>query len=368
MVAVPPVHFPTRFVDIAMAIFGRQSLATQGTFTASGTDGLTLAFQTLAAGDSIGPSCDVIVPDFICQNVINAVQAANMSPIYCPINPKTWFYDLDKLQSAVEKGASIATIVSYFGHPPNISDLEKRRAMSLLKPCKIVADAAQAFSPDFACWLWSDADITVFSFGPGKSLPLNWGGLVMARNENDNLWLSLHAPQTNKLTSVINLFAAYGQSILLKPQVWNVIPLAGNASQLPNINRKKLALSWPASSYISLALDHLSNQISGRRQLAKETALVLKNVPRISVPSIACIERGASLRLPVVFEDSGTKRAVETILRKQRIIKGQNEWSSYGHCSENARAISEHLITLPTFPAARSAVGRALQIILAHYR
>ena len=86
MVAVPPVHFPTRFVDIAMAIFGRQSLATQGTFTASGTDGLTLAFQTLAAGDSIGPSCDVIVPDFICQNVINAVQAANMSPIYCPIN------------------------------------------------------------------------------------------------------------------------------------------------------------------------------------------------------------------------------------------------------------------------------------------
>jgi len=362
--AVPPVYYPVRFADVAGALMGHRGPAIRGTFVATGTEALKTALQSLGEVERLEPGCGVVVPDFICNNVAAAVMAAGMTPVYCPLSPRSWFYDLEPLRSAVASGARVATVVSYFGHPPDLSGSALESAKAALKPCLVVADAAQAFGPDLATWLWADADLTIFSFGPGKSMPLNWGGLVTARSQAHAQWLDDRPRSRGAMASTLNLLAAYAQSLLLNPRIWGLLPLVGNARRAPALNRAGRPLAWPATTYLTLALSRLGAEIDDRRRLAAAAAAALRAVPSVHLPSARCIERGVALRLPVVFTDPDAAQSVRAALRVERIVKGPNQWDDYAHASENAAAISGRLVTLPTFPAAQGALDRAVGVIL----
>jgi len=345
---------------------GHRGPAIRGTFVATGTEALKTALQSLGEVERLEPGCGVVVPDFICENVAAAVLAAGMTPVYCPLSPRSWFYDLEPLRSAVASGARVATVVSYFGHPPDLSGSAFETAKAALKPCLVVADAAQAFGPDLAAWLWADADYTIFSFGPGKSMPLNWGGLVTPR-DRDHADRPAGRPRSGGATAnTLNLLAAYTQSLLLSPRVWNLLPLVGSARRPPALNRTGRPLAWPATAYLALALSRLGAEIDDRRRLATAAAAALRAVPGVHLPSARCIGRGVALRLPVVFTDPDAAQSVRTALRVERIVKGPNQWDEYAHASENAAAISRRLVTLPTFPAAQGALDRAVQVVRRH--
>ncbi|CAD7771829.1 UDP-4-amino-4-deoxy-L-arabinose--oxoglutarate aminotransferase [Candidatus Methanoperedenaceae archaeon GB37] len=147
----------------------------------SGTAALWLILK--AAKEIEQKRNEVIIPAYTCPSVAAAVIRAGLKPILCDINMQDFGFELEALKKKINFKTLAIIIVHLFGFPSNIKKVKQiSRSSNIL----LIEDAAQALgnsminSPQEK--LGSLGDIGFYSFGRGKPLTLNHGGLIVTNN------------------------------------------------------------------------------------------------------------------------------------------------------------------------------------------
>lgn len=131
---------------------------------ANGTDALFIALKALG----VGPRDEVITAanSFIATS--EAIKMAGAQVVFCDIDPRTYNIAVDQIESKITPRTKAIIPVHLYGQP---ADMDPINALAQRHGLKVVGDAAQAHGalyrgkPIAAC-----ADITCFSFYPGKNL------------------------------------------------------------------------------------------------------------------------------------------------------------------------------------------------------
>lgn len=137
-----------------------------GVATASGTAAIMLGLKMLgiAAGD------EVIIPTYVCHDVLQAITAVGATPVLVDIDSR-WRQPLEPIARAVTSRTAAVVIVHIFGFMSGVSQLS-----ALGVP--VISDCCQAFGGRH------DAlpDIAICSFSATKCLTTGTGGMCLFRD------------------------------------------------------------------------------------------------------------------------------------------------------------------------------------------
>jgi dTDP-4-amino-4,6-dideoxygalactose transaminase len=131
---------------------------------ANGTDALFIALWTLG----VGPGDEVIAPANSFVATSEAIKMAGAHVVFCDIDPDTYNIDVTQIERKITARTKAIIAVHLYGQP---ADMDAISALARQYQLRVVADAAQAHGalykgrPIATC-----ADITCFSFYPGKNL------------------------------------------------------------------------------------------------------------------------------------------------------------------------------------------------------
>ncbi|MFH1460430.1 MAG: DegT/DnrJ/EryC1/StrS aminotransferase family protein [Candidatus Omnitrophota bacterium] len=139
----------------------------------SGTAALHLALLALdiKAGD------EVIIPNYVCRSVLNAVQYARARPVLCDVDKRTFNILPAALKSKINKRAKAVIVAHMFGFPAQMDELKKIRI-------PIIEDCAQSIGADFKGKLvGSFGDLSIFSFEGTKTITTGEGGMILTNSQ-----------------------------------------------------------------------------------------------------------------------------------------------------------------------------------------
>jgi dTDP-4-amino-4,6-dideoxygalactose transaminase len=131
---------------------------------ANGTDALFVALRALG----VGPGDEVITAanSFIATS--EAIKMAGAQVVFVDVNPKTLTIDVDRIEEMITARTKAIIPVHLYGQP---ADMDPIIAIAKKHRLRIVGDAAQAHGATYKGRPISQlADITCFSFYPGKNL------------------------------------------------------------------------------------------------------------------------------------------------------------------------------------------------------
>ncbi|MCK4413424.1 MAG: DegT/DnrJ/EryC1/StrS family aminotransferase [Candidatus Eisenbacteria sp.] len=188
---VPVARAPLRSADVVGAFFEalssrrvhlaerlRQALGEamewDGTLVL-GTSARALISRCLAGLARQTGTRRVIVPAFGCRAVRQAVAEADCEPVACDLDAATGGIDPSALARALREPAAAVVLVPLFGVAGTLtacSEIAQRAGVPT------VVDGAQAFCPQLPP-LVPHARAHVFSFAPGKHVPLFSGGMAL---------------------------------------------------------------------------------------------------------------------------------------------------------------------------------------------
>lgn len=139
----------------------------------SGTQALTLGIAALA-----GPEGAVALPGWGCFDLASAAVGAGVGVHLYDLDPITLQPDPASLARAIQAGATVGVVVSFFGIPVDPAVLPQTAGVAWIH------DAAQAHGADFdAASIEGRVDATVLSFGRGKGWTGLGGGALLLRSE-----------------------------------------------------------------------------------------------------------------------------------------------------------------------------------------
>lgn len=363
--AVAPVRYPLAVGDALRACFSRPTNVSDRVYAASGQRAIELALQGVLETEAELAQPAVIIPDFICPAVPRAVQAVGLKPKYVRLDPRTWFYDLDDLAGACSEGNCVVIIIAYFGFLPDLSPSQITAVRKMLQDVPVIEDWAQAFGLAEA-HVWSNAGgFRTFSFGPGKSLPINGGGLVIGMTDTARHWLrsvDMNSPRYAWFGNLTNLLLAQLQSLLTHHTLWWLVPFPHHLRRAAD-GAARTSMAWPRTSYVSVSHCRLMKEIDIRRRNARMMAVAIGRVSGVVLPGMAAIDTGAALRLPIMFTDQALAAAVKRDLESVKLIKGPNDWWEYNRGTSNATDIADRLLTLPTYAGSEGVQQASVDII-----
>ena len=141
---------------------------------------LGLAIALLAVG--VGPSDEVIVPDFTFIATANAVVLVGATPVFADVDPKNFVIDLDDARRRITPRTRAIVPVHLNGRAVNLTSLQ-----SLASECglAVVEDAAQALgSRQAGRFLGTFGDAGVFSLGTTKIITAGQGGVIVTKRKD----------------------------------------------------------------------------------------------------------------------------------------------------------------------------------------
>jgi dTDP-4-amino-4,6-dideoxygalactose transaminase len=145
---------------------------------ANGTDALFVALRTLG----VGPGDEVITVANSFVATSEAIKMAGAQVVFVDSHPNTYTIDVTKIAEKVTPRTKAIIPVHLYGQP---ADMEPIRTLAKKHGLWVVGDAAQAHGSQYrgrAISQW--ADITCFSFYPGKNLgAYGDGGALVTNNE-----------------------------------------------------------------------------------------------------------------------------------------------------------------------------------------
>ena len=140
------------------------------------TVGLAIALMALG----IGPTDEVLVPDFTFIATANAVALIGATPVFVDVDPRTFVIDLEDACRRVTKQSRAIVPVHLNGRSPDMGSLESFAAEHGLR---IVEDAAQALGSRHAGrYLGTLGDAGVYSFGTTKIITTGQGGIIVTQS------------------------------------------------------------------------------------------------------------------------------------------------------------------------------------------
>lgn len=142
----------------------------------SGTAALHAAY--FAAG--VGEGDEVIVPALTFAATANAALYLGATPVFADSDMRTGNMSVADARAKITKKTKVLVPVDYGGRP---ADLLAFRALARKHKLVFIEDAAQAFGAEYrGNPVGSQADMTIFSFHPVKSITTGEGGVVVTDN------------------------------------------------------------------------------------------------------------------------------------------------------------------------------------------
>jgi dTDP-4-amino-4,6-dideoxygalactose transaminase len=146
---------------------------------ANGTDALYIALRTLGVG--AGDEVITVANSFIASS--EAIKMAGAQVAFVDMDPKTYNIDVNKIEEKITPKTKAIIVVHLYGQPADMHAIER---IATKHGLFVIGDAAQAHGALYkGIPIAQLADITCFSFYPGKNLGAygDGGALVTGREE-----------------------------------------------------------------------------------------------------------------------------------------------------------------------------------------
>lgn len=240
----------------------------------SGTAALHGAY--FAAG--IGKGDEVIVPSLTFAATANAALYLGAKPVFADSDIQTGNMSVADARTKITKKTKALVPVDYAGRP---ADLRAFRALAKKHKIIFIEDAAQALGAEYrgkpVGW---QADMTMFSFHPVKSITTGEGGAIVTNNP--------------KFDAVLRLFRSHGISKDPKTFVRKTHGAWYQEMQTLGFNYRMpdMFAALGASQ-----LKRLDSFIAKRRTAAKRYEKLLRNVPNIILPPADSVQEKSAWHL-----------------------------------------------------------------------
>jgi dTDP-4-amino-4,6-dideoxygalactose transaminase len=292
---------------------------------ANGTDALFVALKALGIGE--GDEVITAANSFIATS--EAINMAGAKVVFVDINPKTYNIDVDRIEEKITPRTKAIIPVHLYGQP---ADMDPILALAKKHGLRVVGDAAQAHGALYKGRPIAQlADITCFSFYPGKNLGAygDAGALVT----NNEAW-----------ATAARMLANHGRTKKYDHD------LEGVNSRLDGIQ----------AAILKVKLAHLDEWTENRRRNAYRYNAFLKDAGVTTPVELDNVR--AVYHLYVVRVAGGRREAFMDALKAAGIDTGihyplalpfLNAYKYLGHTEAdfpNALKASTEIVSLPMFP------------------
>lgn len=148
--------------------------------TNSGTAALHLALLSLG----VGKGDEVIVPSYVCESVLSAVNYTGAKPVLADIDSdfenNGFNISAKTIKPLITKKTKAIIVTHLFGVPANIHEIKK-----ISKKIPIIEDCAQSIGAGYkGKMLGSFGDVSIFSFYATKVISTGHGGMVLTNSRS----------------------------------------------------------------------------------------------------------------------------------------------------------------------------------------
>jgi perosamine synthetase len=141
----------------------------------------TITLFAILASLGIGPSDEVLVPDYTMIASANAVVLAGGRPVFIDVDPRTLCMDLNLAEAAITKRTRAIMLVSMNGRSP---DMEHAVELARCHQLALVEDAAQSLGSSWrGRHLGTFGIAGSFSFSPQKIITTGQGGAIVTDDD-----------------------------------------------------------------------------------------------------------------------------------------------------------------------------------------
>lgn len=140
--------------------------------TASGT----LALVTALAAFDVGPGDEVVIPTYVCPEVLDAVRYVGARPVLCDIDATTYAPSLSTIAAVLKRTCKAVIVPHMFGIPAAVDEIKRVKV-------PIIEDLAQGLGATLKgrrAGAWGDA--CVLSFKAIKMVSAGEGGAAVIRD------------------------------------------------------------------------------------------------------------------------------------------------------------------------------------------
>ena len=313
-----------RFVNDFEQAFARYCEVGHEVGLANGTDALFVALRSLG----VGPGDEVITVANTFIATAEAVKMAGAQVVFVDINPRTYNIDVDRIEEKITAKTKAIIAVHLYGQP---ADMDPIRTLAAKHGLYVIGDAAQAHGAQYkGIPIAQLADITCFSFYPGKNLgAYGDGGAVVTDNEE---W-----------ASKARMFANHGRTRKYDHD------FEGINSRLDGLQ----------AAILSVKLRHLEQWTEARRAHARRYNEALRGLDVVTPEELEDVR--AVYHLYVVRVANGRREAVQAALKTAGVNTGihypialpyLNAYRHLGHQPEDfpeALKASREIFSLPMF-------------------
>jgi len=309
----------------------------------NGTDALFVALKTLG----VGPGDEVITAanSFIATS--EAITMTGAQVVFVDIDPRTYNMDVHNVESRITKRTKALIPVHLYGQP---ADMDPIRDIARRHGLRIVADGAQAHGAQYkGLPIATLADITCFSFYPGKNLgAYGDGGALVTDNE---AWASR-----------ARMLANHGRTTKYDHD------LEGVNSRLDGLQ----------AAVLGVKLRHLDKWTDSRRRNALRYNEVLKGLDVVTpseLDSVTAVYHLYVVRVPAERRDAVQRHlaanGISTGIHYPIALPYLNAYKHLGHTERDfpaALGASREILSLPMFPELNESqiatIGKELEVVL----
>jgi len=227
----------------------------------SGTAALHAAY--FAAG--VGKGDEVIVPALTFAATANAALYLDAKPIFADSDMQTGNMSVSDAQKKITKKTKAIVPVDYSGRPV---DLDAFRALAKKHKLVLIEDAAQSLGAEYrGSPVGTQADMTMFSFHPVKSITTGEGGVIVT--------------DSSKFDTALRLFRSHGIS-----KDSSSFVRKGNGAWYQEMQTLGFNYRMPdmCAALGTSQLKRLDSFITMRRAAAKRYQKLLANIPDLILP------------------------------------------------------------------------------------
>jgi len=295
---------------------------------ANGTDALFIALKAIG----IGPGDEVITVANSFVATSEAIRMAGAQVVFVDIDPRTYLIDVSLIEDRITPRTRAIIPVHLYGQP---ADMQAIRELAVRHGLAVVGDAAQAHGAlDRGAPIATLADVTCFSFYPGKNLGAYGDGGALVTDDEQ---VALRA----------RMFANHGRTKKYDHD------LEGVNSRLDGLQ----------AAILGVKLGHLERWTRERRRVAyayNEALQGLRLVTPAERPEVYAV-----YHLYVVRVESERRAFVQDHLAAAGISTGVHypialpALKAYAHLGHNqadfpmANQASREILSLPMFPELR---------------
>ena len=292
---------------------------------ANGTDALFIALKTLGIGE--GDEVITVANTFVATS--EAVRMAGAKVVFCDCDPDTYNIDVSQIEAKITPRTKAIIPVHLYGQP---ADMDPIVALAKKHDLRIIGDAAQAHGALYKGKPISTlADITCFSFYPGKNLGAYGDGGALVTNNQE--W-----------AVAARMFANHGRTKKYDHD------LEGVNSRLDGIQ----------AAILSVKLRYIEEWTENRRRNAYLYNAALKPMDVVTPSELADVRAVYHLyivRVPAArreaFQESLKSAGIDTGIHYPIALPYLNAYKHLGHGPEDfphALKASQEIVSLPMFP------------------